>query len=166
MKETKEKEGTIPDLVLFLGGILSLTCICTAFFIIEVVYSSKIFWEKAGNLFFAFLFLGMGIAIMCFYAKKYACKYGKELFLNVLIASSGISFGAWFVFWKIADAAGLYFLSVWMLAIGYFVVAFLTATKLHKYWVTPYAPGMFAYALKAGAEDLLAHRGIHVKKER
>jgi len=56
------------------------------------------------------------------------------LWAHVIGASTGITMMLLFAFQQVADALGYYFLSVWTPIIGYFVVALVIATKLHRLW--------------------------------
>ena len=56
------------------------------------------------------------------------------LWAHVIGASTGITMMLLFAFQQVADALGYYFLSVWAPILGYYVVALVIATNLHKFW--------------------------------
>ena len=64
----------------------------------------------------------------------YDRKFTEILWAHVIAASTGITMMLLFAFQQIADALGYYFLSVWTPILGYYVVALVIATNLHKFW--------------------------------
>ena|SRR3989344_3119833 len=64
----------------------------------------------------------------------YDRKFTEILWAHVIAASTGITMMLLLAFWIIADALGYYFLSVWTPILGYYVVALVIATNLHKFW--------------------------------
>jgi len=64
----------------------------------------------------------------------YDRKFTEILWAHVIAASTGITMMLLLAFWIIADALGYYFLSVWAPILGYYVVALVIATNLHKFW--------------------------------
>ena len=64
----------------------------------------------------------------------YDRKFTEILWAHVIAASTGITIMLVVAFQQVADALGYYFLSVWTPILGYYVVALVIATNLHKFW--------------------------------
>lgn len=85
------------------------------------------------------LIFGLSVVYWLGYASNkkrwpYDRKSTEILWVHVIAASAAITMMLLFAFWRIADAAGYYFLSVWTPIVGYYAIAFIIATCLHRYW--------------------------------
>ena len=104
-------------ILLIATSIIVLAILCTL--LILLVFLSVVYWAAYAS-----------------YRKSwpYDRKFTEILWAHVIAASTGITMMLLLAFWIIADALGYYFLSVWAPILGYYVVALVIATNLHKFW--------------------------------
>ena len=104
-------------ILLIAASIIVLAILCTL--LILLVFLSVVYWAAYAS-----------------YRKSwpYDRKFTEILWAHVIAASTGITMMLLLAFWIIADALGYYFLSVWTPILGYYVVALVIATNLHKFW--------------------------------
>ena len=96
---------------------------------------------------YSIIIWSIGITVLPYVFAFFIGEYTKdkeereELLFNILFASLGIGFTAWFAFWKIIDSLGLYF--YWPLQTSLaivFSIAVVAGIALHRHWTAPYIP--------------------------
>src|SRR3989338_8083580 len=104
-------------ILLIATSIIVLAILCTL--LILLVFLSVVYWAAYAS-----------------YRKSwpYDRKFTEILWAHVIAASTGITMMLLLAFLQIIDAAGFYLLWPPSALIGYFVVAFVIATKLHRFW--------------------------------